>query len=272
MNQNPSEREIIQKLQKDLRNINRKHQNLNTKFFQLHELLISEEFFNNVQPEKAEPFLPITKLINRESEILVLAFGGMASRLGMPPFEFLNSFRKRDVSCLFFKDFHQFWYQQGLLGLTENVDETQALIQSMIKDIAPRKIFSIGTSAGGYAAIMFGVLLGVSKVLAFGPQTKVGNRVLQEFSSLDTPEINLKRAEPNRIIDLEKLIANNLNSVPETNIYFAELNKTDKMHAERLMKFKNIHLHPIPKEQSHNIALSLKKQGKLDSIIDEFLS
>lgn len=265
--------EIIQKLQKNIQRLNQQNRHLNEKFFKLHYFLISEGFLKNTDKAEVECFLPVIKKLDNTSNVLVLAFGGMLSGIGLPPFEFFNSLKKRNCSCLFFKDFYQCWYQKGLLGLTDDVFETKDMIQRMIEDIAPNQILTIGTSAGGYAAIMFGVLLGVSKVLAFSPQTQVGNRVVQEFGSLDTSNISIDNNKQNVVLDLVKLIEDSSNNIklPETHIYFGDLNRNDKLHAKRLSQFQNIHLHPIAQEQGHNIAGILKSKNQLDGIIDNFL-
>jgi predicted esterase YcpF (UPF0227 family) len=258
-----------QKILRKIKNLTRENQHLKAKIFKIHHLLVSLGLLENQEGEVVESFLPIVKKINPDSDILVLAFGGMLSNLGMPPAEFLKSLTSKKCSCVFLKDFHQCWYQKGLLGLTNDIYETRDLIKSIIMDLAPNNIVAVGTSAGGYAAIMFGTLLGVQRVLAFAPQTKVGHQIAQKFGSLDTPNLLAVAKTKKVIFDLVELIDENPKDLPETHIYFGELSTEDKIHAERLSRFSNVKLHSIRGEKDHNIARSLKQEGKLDEILDD---
>lgn len=210
------------------------------------------------------------KKINPDSEVLVLAFGGMMSGLGMPPFEFMKTFSDKSYSCVFFKDFHQFWYQKGLLGFTNDVYGTRDFIQSIIADVNPRYVITLGTSSGGYAAIMFGILLGVNRILAFSPQTKIGQKEYEAFASLDTPDFQDADQGEKNIWNLSKLIDEQLNSdtLPDIHIYYGALNRRDKIQAEYLKKFQNVTLYPVEGQESHGISAVLKKQKKLDIILE----
>jgi hypothetical protein len=60
-------------------------------------------------------------------------------------------------------------YHNGIAGISGNIDETVAYLR---KETEPYKnVVFIGVSSGGYAAILFGSLVPVQKVVAFIPQT-----------------------------------------------------------------------------------------------------
>jgi hypothetical protein len=107
---------------------------------------------------------------------LFVVFGGLNKKaLGIPPFEFLNSLTSwfPRIDKKFYIDIHQCWYQKGIHGFSTNVEETVVYLKKVIKPY--KRVVFIGTSAGGYAAILFGSLLNVDKVVAFVPQTIVKN-------------------------------------------------------------------------------------------------
>lgn len=121
-------------------------------------------------------------------EVLLVSFGGLANLFGgMIPFEFLNFLKLHfgEYDRYFYIDKHQVWYHKGLSGITTNTDETIAYLGEKIKGYS--KVIFIGVSAGGYAALLYGSLLGVSSVLAFIPQTR-----LVHTNNLDVRYIDIK--------------------------------------------------------------------------------
>lgn len=105
-------------------------------------------------------------------DILFVSFGGSGQGLGkLNIFEFQN-FLKKNFSTYnqhYYLDKKQLWYTQGIDGISTNINETSEFIKNKIKPY--KKVIFIGSSAGGYAAILFGSLLKVTTVIAFNPQT-----------------------------------------------------------------------------------------------------
>jgi predicted esterase YcpF (UPF0227 family) len=105
-------------------------------------------------------------------DILIITFAGLAlSAFGTQPFEFMNSLQKwfPDISKKFYIDLNKCWYHKGIRGISTNIDDTKIYLENIIKDY--KKVIFVGSSAGGYAAILFGSLLNISYVIAFMPQT-----------------------------------------------------------------------------------------------------
>ena len=103
---------------------------------------------------------------------LIISFGGSQSGMGtLALFEFKNFLEKHFTSYdrLFYIDEHQDWYHQGIKGITHSVDETVTHLKHKIHGY--ERVICIGSSSGGYAAILFGSLLQVTSVIAFIPQT-----------------------------------------------------------------------------------------------------
>ena len=76
---------------------------------------------------------------------------------------------------MFLKDINQIWYQKGLNGNTD-FDDLIDTIKRFIKKYKFSKIITIGSSAGGFAAILAGQLLNVDNVIAIDPQTLIGHK------------------------------------------------------------------------------------------------
>jgi hypothetical protein len=120
---------------------------------------------------------------------LIICFGGMASRFyGIHPFEFLNYLSKTysNVCDLYFLiDRDQCWYHKGIYGITKNIDETIVYLDEIILKGNYDKVLFMGTSAGGYGAILFGSLCkNVNCVISFVPQTILNNPIDVRYKNI----------------------------------------------------------------------------------------
>jgi pimeloyl-ACP methyl ester carboxylesterase len=107
-------------------------------------------------------------------EILVIAFG-FVSWETRPEFDFYGRLRKleqnsgRHINKILVRDSGNAWYHRRVDGLGTHPDETAASLRALIREIRPSKVITIGQSMGAYAAVMYGLLLEVQQVIAFGP-------------------------------------------------------------------------------------------------------
>ena len=165
-------------------------------------------------------------ILNRYKTIIV-CFGGMALAFGgIPSFEFMNTMEKHFpyLDRVFLIDKNKNWYHTGIQGISENIEETLEYLRSIIVNY--KNICFMGTSAGGYASILFGSLLKVNTVLAFIPQTLVN------FNGMDTKYADLKdiiNDETNYIIHGDLSIEN-----PFDNHHIK--------HCENIELFKNVNV------------------------------
>lgn len=113
---------------------------------------------------------------NITKDVLIVTFSGRQDGLGsMTVFEFKNFLEEQYglYDKLFLKDEKVLWYNQGITGLSTNVEET---IDFLHKQILPyKKVVFIGASMGGYAALLYGSILKVDLVITFRPQTHTNN-------------------------------------------------------------------------------------------------
>jgi hypothetical protein len=111
-------------------------------------------------------------IIKNNSDTIIISFGGCLQHFkDKQTFEFLNflnvNFPSYDKYFYIDKKFK--WYNSGISGISSNIDQTIVYLKNIIKNY--KEVIFLGTSAGGYASILFGSLLNVNKVLAFIPQT-----------------------------------------------------------------------------------------------------
>ncbi|GLK80398.1 hypothetical protein [Methylopila turkensis] len=106
----------------------------------------------------------------------VVVFGGLRSQGGysIPAFEFVHTLRELSYNVLFVKDETRRWYNFGLKGFSDSMDDTSAKIGRVINERFGKNglpLITLGNSMGGYAALYFGERLKAQYVLAIVPQT-----------------------------------------------------------------------------------------------------
>jgi hypothetical protein len=127
-------------------------------------------------------------LIINKKRFLIVCFGGMALQMGgIPPFEFLKYLShvySNDCDLIFYVDRYQCCYHRGIQGISNNIDETVIYLNQKISQNNYDKVIFMGTSAGGYAAILFGSLCNVNNVISFIPKTILNNPVDKKYKNL----------------------------------------------------------------------------------------
>ena len=127
-------------------------------------------------------------------KILICCFGGMAKKMGgILPFEFLRyltAFYQDNCDLIFYVDRYQCCYHRGIQGISTNVEDTVQYINEKIIKGDYGKIIFMGTSAGGYASILFGSLCeNVTHVISFIPKVILNNPYNKKYENLK-PFIN----------------------------------------------------------------------------------
>ena len=201
------------------------------------------------------------------SEVLLISFAGVGIGMGVPYFEFLKLISDLPVQKMFVRDVQKSWYHAGLKGLSANIDQSVEVLRGIIAESGARRVLTIGNSMGGYAAILYGALLGADEVLVFAPTTFANwkNRLRYlDFRPLfgylrRSPVKSPKYYDLARVPGIEK---------PRIQIYFDADYREDTAHARHLAKAaSNVQLHPCYIGGKHHVIKKLKEQGELQGII-----
>ncbi len=205
---------------------------------------------------------------------LLVAFGGIAGELGIPPFEFFNLSKEFNVNRIYVRDLTQSWYQMGLPGLADNVEEVSLVLKEKISELNANKVVFIGNSMGGYAAILFGILLNADIVHAFSPQTFINrfHRFIYRDRRWRKYLTNVYKNSHKKYFDLRKVIHQDSRKLHcEINIYYSSNHRLDKIHAEHMKNIGIITLHSYA-EGGHRLVKTLRDEGSLKSIINNSLN
>lgn len=97
------------------------------------------------------------------SDVLVIFFSGTGKRNGK--FDFWRVGNTFDDNVLFVSDGGNLWYQEGVAGLGNTIEKTVVNIRRWCRALGIKRIVTVGSSMGGYGAVLYGSLL-KAKVLA----------------------------------------------------------------------------------------------------------
>lgn len=226
---------------------------LRSKFFDMQKALIGSSVIN--EDNDLYPY----EIIDNNSEVTIIAFGGMLTSLGMPRKEFFGSAFNSTNNFIFLKDFWQCWYQKGLLGVTNDIDTTASYIKQILPNTT-KKLVCIGTSSGGFAAILFAELLKAEISISFSPQTYIDRKTFVRFRSPDSRWDDLESSSYLRLSDF---ITDEVTHF----IHVGEHNDVDMDHAMILSGCSSVTIHKHDTD-THNTAAFLKKSGLLKSCIN----
>lgn len=203
------------------------------------------------------------------SNRLYFIFGGIASEIGMPPFEFYNASRILTENKIFLRDFTQSWYQNGLPGYGRDVFDIAEYLAAKIRQVNPVDVFFVGNSMGGFAAILFATFIGAGTAIAFAPQTFISPFGKLRHLDLRWPKQIAKTyfttLTKKHIWDLKTLRSAN-QSLAKIEIHVSTKDRLDLLHARRLRGVSGTTIHEYD-VGGHALVRHLRDAGRLAGIL-----
>jgi hypothetical protein len=196
---------------------------------------------------------------------VIISFAGLGDQ-----FQFRNMLSEMNVNVIYVRDLKHNWYLNGIPDIGNNVEEVKDFFVKKAKGNSSIKVITIGASAGGFAALLYGTLIQADVVMTFSPQTFV-NR-FRRLIYWDTrwkdriSEIYRGDKSNRNYLDLRPLVKNYIGSVQ---LFFDANHRLDSIHAKRL-DFKNVTYFPSS-EGGHTLAKHLKDSGKLKEYLENIL-
>lgn len=118
-----------------------------------------------------------------ESPVLFLAFGGMQIWREVPRFEWRHAFEGLPVNRLLVRDLAQYWYLRGVSGVAGDIAASACALRRLLAERDIRRVVCLGASTGGFAALIYGALLGADEVHAFSPVCFLPSRPLIQVAA-----------------------------------------------------------------------------------------
>ncbi len=201
---------------------------------------------------------------------LLVAFSGHWGHLAMPIFEFGRLTDHLEVSRLLVREPYRAWYHRGLPEAGPDILSLCSLLERHVRDVRPRSVIAFGVSAGGYAALLFGALLGFDEVHALAPQTTLGRwhrlRMLDRRWQRDIAQIYRTAPQNRPFRDLRRVLPRRP-SATTFHVHYSRADRLDALHAERLADLPNVLLHSYP-AGGHRLARWLHERGELLRLLE----
>lgn len=180
------------------------------------------------------------------------------------------SYTLRDLAChkLHLLDVFQHWYHGPILGFSADLSLTVERVRGIIDRLRPSRVVTLGTSMGGYGALLLGSLLKVDVACTMAPQVDVSAGWLAEIGDRRW----IKYVEINAIgypdLDITKLYE--VRRPRRTMIYYDAADPLDTVHAERLRKAPGVELMPRS-GTGHLLAYDMVMSGEATGIMRQIL-
>jgi hypothetical protein len=187
------------------------------------------EIVNKIYKEEPNYLIDHNKVENSETPYCILYFCShdiyypnkkkvfADSIIKKNTFEWYRTRVKKGEKHIFLRDIKKQWY---LTGINENINSIGKLAKFLKEETEGYRLITIGSSAGGYAAVLLGQLLNAEKIYSFNGRV-VFKKIFKESSPDIDPVIFRERKNPeiNKYFDLKPHITN-----PENIYYFNSLN------------------------------------------------
>lgn len=188
--------------------------------------------------------------VQANSETAIIAFSGLKVRPGR--FHLFNLVKHfPESSIVLVRDPANNWYNTGLPSIGDTVEEIAAAIDRQLTELHAKRIVAVGSSMGGYAAILFGCMLGAERVVALSPQTLLDPELPVLVPSAEVPL---------QVPDLKPV----MHDAPQTHVELAVSweNLLDVFHAQRVADVPSARVLGVPISK-HILAVELDGKGEL---------
>jgi hypothetical protein len=198
---------------------------------------------------------------------LVFSFAGLGDA-----FELRKTLADFPVNAIYLRDLKHNWYLNGMPGAGEDVDGVYSFLKKMVETHQPSKVFTLGASAGGFAALLYGSLLKADHILAFSPQTFMDkfHRFIYYDHRWKDREMQIYAGNPsNRVyLDVKPYVKKYQGSV---SLFYDKKHRLDFLHGRRIRKSKKV-THYNNDEGGHNLITRLRDSGKLKLYLREIMN
>jgi len=212
--------------------------------------------------------------MDSDSRTLLVTFGGLGSFGGEPSFEFGSVTGAIAVKRLFVRDPHQSWYHRGIPRHGRSVTGVAQSLAEVLANHEFDRLVVTGNSAGGYAALVFGTLLGADTVLSFAPQTVLDCDILARWDDhrwdFILRPLTAQGALEARWLDLRVALPPARHTDTRYNVYFDETVRGDRLHAERISGLEGVRFYRFGRG-GHNLVRDLRDCGALERVLRQAL-
>lgn len=137
-----------------------------------------------------------------------------------------------NIANIYVRDLFKQWCVVGINSNLNSLDKVADFLKSLVKH---KKVITVGSSAGGYLATVFGILLDADVVFNFSGQFVLTEEVINEYSLLTKYKNDKTRSKYYSLLPLiEK-------STVQIYYFYPAYNKEDCIQKQYVENFTNVH-------------------------------
>jgi hypothetical protein len=215
----------------------------------------------------------VSRLIHRVEGAtrLIVVFTGGAERFWVS-IDLLHQFlRRQGHQLLYLRDIKQLAYLGGIPDFGPDLVSSYEGIRGLAEELGAAHISCLGTSVGGYGALLYGIELGADRVLVFNGTTDLSweGGAWDMGIGGDLADKLRHRLPPELAVDLGALYRRHP-APPQVTLYYGALHKQDKEQAMRFQDVRGARLVELEGHARHTVIPALLAQGRLGGILAEF--
>ncbi|MFR9547138.1 MAG: hypothetical protein SNJ29_16420 [Rikenellaceae bacterium] len=158
-------------------------------------------------------------------------------------FEWYGSRVAKAHKHIFIRDIFKQWYLSGINSTINDPEKLEAFLKEATKGY---KTIMVGSSAGGYAAILYGSLLHASRVIAFNPQFEINSLLKKSNETIDPLLFRLRDSSVSKYYDIVPII----NSAVPIYYIYSDSSPWDASQKKHVGELDN--LYEIPFNSKHH--------------------
>ncbi len=203
-----------------------------------------------------------------ETGVTVLFFTGIKDRAMVDITVFDAFCAQAGYGAIYLRDFSRNLFINGLESTNGDLEQTLLVIKKHLAEMGTKRLISIGASAGGFAAISYGVKLNAEQITCFSTPSSITKDNLNKFG--DKRGVILARRLQGFFkrddLDVKPQIAKANHRMP-IDLYYGQNNAEDCAHAQYINDQPNVMCHPIPELSEHACIHHLIATGRLPGIL-----
>jgi hypothetical protein len=180
------------------------------------------------------------------AETALLVFAASNDSVAMPLSSFDRYVAPLGVTAVYVKDFNRLRFVAGIRSLANDYSGTLAALRGRLADLGVKRVCTIGTCDGGYAAIRYGVELAAERILTFNAPTHVP---IESETGIERNRNFMRRRleahAPLETLDLKRLLEKRRQDT-RIELYYEHEDKRDTVYATHLSGLSGVYLRPWP--------------------------
>ncbi|NJB35394.1 hypothetical protein [Croceivirga sp. JEA036] len=146
-------------------------------------------------------------------------------------FEWQRNYLRKGSKHIFLRDVQKQWYIEGISG---TLNSPEKLLSFLKKETNNYTTFFIGSSAGGFAALHYGSLLGAQRIYAFNAQLDLNLIIANSNASTDPLLFRYQNTARSEYFKIDKVLNDNSEI-----FYFQSSKSTFDMNQYQALQYKD---------------------------------